>query len=199
MDSVAGPVVGHVTAAAPRPMRADARRNYERILVVAQEAFLEHGASASLDDIARQAGVGPGTLYRHFPNRSALLDAVYREHVGVICAKAYELAKSEPPFEALAVWLRDMAVNMSAHQGLKAAIAEEGLDLSACREMYYAAGDTLLDRAREIGAIRPGVDVADVFKLIHGCTQGTENSPDPTAQIDRILPIILDGLRAQTR
>jgi len=199
MDSVVDPVVDPVTAAAPRPMRADARRNYERILVVAREAFLEHGASASLDDIARQAGVGPGTLYRHFPNRSALLDAVYRENVDAICAKAYELAQSEPPFEALAEWLRFLAVNMSAHQGLKEAVAEENLDLTVWREMYYAAGDTLLDRAREIGALRPGVEVPDLFKLIHGCTQGTENSPDPTAQIDRILPIILDGLRAQPR
>jgi len=189
-------VVGGVTAAAPRPMRADARRNYERILAVAREAFLEHGAAASLDDIARRAGVGPGTLYRHFPNRSTLLDAVYRENVDQLCAGAYQLAKSEPPFEALSKWLRCLAVSMSAHQGLKAAIAEEGLDLSVCRELYYEAGNALLDRALEAGAIRPGIDVADIFKLIHGCTQGSENSPDPVGQIDRILPIIVDGLRA---
>jgi AcrR family transcriptional regulator len=181
-----------------RPMRADARRNYERILLVAREAFYEHGAAASLDDIARRAEVGPGTLYRHFPTRSALLDMVYREHVREICAEADALAQSQPPFEALAAWLRCVAVGMTANQGLKEATVAESLDLSACKEMYYTTGGELVDRAQEAGTVRPGVDINDVLKLVHATTQGSEKSPDPIGQIDRLLSIVLDGLRTRT-
>lgn len=186
-----------VAVAAPRPMRADARRNYERILVVAREAFVEHGAATSLDDIARRAGVGPGTLYRHFPTRSALVDRLFRDYVGEICAEAYLLAETEPPFEALAKWLRRMALGMATNQCLKEATVAENLDLTSCRDMYYEAGGLLLKRAQENGAVRTGIDLPDIFKLVHGTGMGAETSPDPVGQIDRLLPIVLDGLRAR--
>ena len=182
---------------APRQMRADARRNYERILVVAREAFFEHGAAASLDDIARRAEVGAGTLYRHFPNRSALLDAVYRDYAQEISDQAGELAAAAPPFEALTEWLRRLALSISRNQGLKEATVAENLDLTSCRDLYYRAGTMLLEAAQQAGAVRLGVDLADVFKFVHATTLGSENSPDPVAQIDRLLPIVFDGLRAR--
>ena len=181
--------------AGPRPMRADARRNYERILAVARQAFLEHGAAASLDDVARQAGVGAGTLYRHFPNRSALLDVVYREYAQELGDQAMALAAAEPPFEALAQWMRCLAVSMAQNQGLKEATVAENLDLNACREIYTVAGEKLLDAARDAGTIRDGVELPDIFKFVHAATLGTENSGDPAGQIDRLLPVIFDGLR----
>src|SRR3954452_21187219 len=89
-----------------RPQRADARRNVERLIAVAREAFAENGADASLDDIARRAGVGPGTLYRHFPNRMPLMESVYRDNVEALCASASELLSAPSPGEALAQWMR---------------------------------------------------------------------------------------------
>lgn len=183
-------------AVAPRPMRADARRNYERLLTVAREAFFEHGAAASLDDIARRAEVGAGTLYRHFPNRSALLDAVYREYAQEISDQADVLAETEPPFEALTKWLRCLALSMSQNQGLKEATVAENLDLTACRDLYHKAGNALLERAQAAGAVRAGIDLSDIFKFVHATTLGSENTPDPVVQIDRLLPVIFDGLRA---
>ena len=90
-----------------RPKRADARRNYERLLAAASAVFTERAADdASLEEIARRAGVGIGTLYRHFPTRQALLEAVYRDQVTALCARAGELASTEPPGRALTLWLR---------------------------------------------------------------------------------------------
>src|SRR5206468_1197163 len=91
---------------APHPLRADARRNRDRLIAAAREAFAERGADASLDDVARRAGVGPGTLYRHFPTRFALMEAVYRDGVEALCAEAYDLLSSSAPGDALASWLR---------------------------------------------------------------------------------------------
>src|SRR2546425_2195928 len=88
-------------------MRADARRNYEKLINAAREVFTEHGADASLDEIAKRAGVGPGTLYRHFPNRRALQEATYRDGVEQLCTKAYMLAESAEPEQALVAWLHE--------------------------------------------------------------------------------------------
>ena len=186
-----------VSVVAPRPMRADARRNYERILTVARQAFLDHGADASLDEIARRAEVGAGTLYRHFPNRSALLDAVYRDYIQGISDKADELSAALPPGEAFTEWVRYLAGSMCRNHGLKDATLAENLDLTACRELYHKAGASLLTAAQEVGAVRPGIDLNDVFKFVHAATLGSENSPNPQAQIDRLLPIVFDGLRGR--
>lgn len=189
--------VGVSSVIAPRPMRADARRNYERILAVAKQAFFEHGAAASLDDIARRAEVGPGTLYRHFPNRSALLDAVYREHAQAVSDQAEGLTASLPPVQALAAWLRCLALSISDNQGLKEATAAENLDLSACRDLYRTAGGALLAAAQETGEVRTDLDIGDVFKFVHATTMGTEKAEDRVAQIDRLLPVVLDALRVR--
>src|SRR3954447_17497648 len=103
-----------------KPMRADARRNYEKLLAAAREAFTQQGSSASLEDIARRAGVGIGTLYRHFPTRQALLEAVYLDEVDAVCQSAAALAEQEP-WDALAAWLRRFV----AYVATKKALADE--------------------------------------------------------------------------
>jgi len=180
-----------------RPMRADARRNYERLLVAARTAFTEHGADASLDDIARRAGVGPGTLYRHFPTRQALLEAVYRDGVEAICGRAYELLDAMPPEEALAAWLRAMADYVATKRGLAmalvASLGEEGSKLFAsCKQAMIAAGTAVLDAAKDAGAVRPDIDIKDVLKLVHAIGAATEQAPQDA---DRLLSLVLDGLR----
>jgi AcrR family transcriptional regulator len=180
-----------------RPMRADARRNYERLLAVARTAFLEHGADASLDDIARRAGVGSGTLYRHFPTRQALLEAVYRDGVEGICAKAYELLETMPPGEALAAWLRALADYVATKRGLSMAlVASLGEDhpevFVSCKEAMLEAGTAVLDAAKQAGAMRPDADIRDVLKLVHVVGAAAEQAPEDA---DRLLSLVLDGLR----
>jgi AcrR family transcriptional regulator len=185
----------------PRPMRADARRNYERLLVAARTAFTMHGADASLDDIARRAGVGPGTLYRHFPTRQALLEAVYRDGVEEMCSRAYELLDTMPPGEALAAWLRAMADYVATKRGLAmelvASLGEDGSELFAsCKQAMVAAGTALLDAAKEAGAVRPETDLKDVLKLVHAIGAATEQAPEDA---DRLLSLVLDGLWRRDR
>jgi AcrR family transcriptional regulator len=184
-----------------RPMRADARRNYERLLVAARTAFTKHGADASLDDIARRAGVGPGTLYRHFPTRQALLEAVYRDGVEEMCSRAYELLDTMPPGEALAAWLRAMADYVATKRGLAmelvASLGEDGSELFAsCKQAMVAAGTALLDAAKEAGAVRPETDLKDVLKLVHAIGAATEQAPEDA---DRLLSLVLDGLWRRDR
>src|SRR5215472_6770010 len=165
----------------PRPMRADAQRNYTRLLGAASAAFVEHGADdVSLEEIARRAGVGIGTLYRHFPTRQALLEAVYRDQVELLQARAEELLKAESPGDALADWLRAlMKFSSTKHSLTSALLATLGKDsdlLSSCAKVIRDAADALLDRAQEAGVVRPDAD---------------------SGRADRMLALILDGLRPQ--
>ena len=105
-------------------MRADARRNYERLLTAGREALSERGEQASMDDIAKRAGVGPGTLYRHFPTREALLAAVYREDVELMAKRATELGGALPPFDALVAWLHEQLAYTRAKLGLNAVLGD---------------------------------------------------------------------------
>src|SRR4029079_17158100 len=114
-------------AAAPaRARRADAQRNVERLIVAARDAFAAHGPNASLDDIARAAGVGAGTLYRHFPTRLALFEAVYRDSVERLCAEGERLSATEPAGQALVDWLQGFVTVVSQKRGLAAALTDEG-------------------------------------------------------------------------
>jgi AcrR family transcriptional regulator len=177
-------------------MRADARRNYERLVATAREAFTEHGLDATLDDIARRAAVGPGTLYRHFPTRESLLAAVYRDDVDALAARAGELARTRPPEEALAVWLRLQLDYIKHKRGLgaavKAMLGADSATLAWCRDTLRAAMGTLLANAQEVGVVRTDVDAADVLRLVHGVGTAAESAPE---QADRLLSIVLDGLR----
>ena len=183
-------------------MRADARRNRERLVAAAIAAFAEHGAEASLDDIARRAGVGPGTLYRHFPTRQALQEAAYLEGVHSLCAQAYSLFDALPADEALAAWMRALAGYLSTKRGLSAALMStldksSELFVSTHKAIREAVG-TLLDAAIADGTIRQDVNVGDILKLVNGIGLACETLPDRATQADHLLNIVIAGLRQPT-
>jgi AcrR family transcriptional regulator len=181
-----------------RPLRADARRNRERVMAAARDAFSENGEKATLDDIARRAGVGPGTLYRHFPDRESLLEAVYRDEIGALCARGQALAEHEQPREALADWLHMQFEYIKAHRGLGTAVKQmlgtDSATMIDCKTMMRVAIGDLLTRAQEAGDIRKEVQPDDVLRLVHGVVIATEHAPDAS---ERLLGFVLDGLRAQ--
>ena len=185
-----------------RPLRADARRNYEKLLTAAAQAFAEHGADdASLEEIARRAGVGIGTLYRHFPTRQALLEAAYRDQVEAVRVRAGELLASEAPGEALADWLRVLVAFSSTKRSLTSALLESfGKDsdlLSSCSAVICGAAETLLARAQEEGTVRPDADARDLIRLVHAVNIASQHATADPGQSDRLLGLILDGLRPQ--
>jgi AcrR family transcriptional regulator len=179
----------------PRPKRADARRNYDKLLVAARDAFAEAGTAASLEDIARRAGVGIGTLYRHFPTRQHLLEAAYVDEVEAMGRSAADLADL-PPWEALEAWLRRyvrFAVTKKAlAQGLLEYSSEDAEVFRVCRGMLVGAGEPLLRRAQEAGEVRPDTTFLDVSRMVGAIA--TIQSADEE-QVERILAVALDGLR----
>jgi AcrR family transcriptional regulator len=183
----------------PRPMRADARRNYERIVAIAREAFAEHGAEAPLDDIARRAGVGAGTLYRHFPGREALIEAVYRDDIERLAGQAHELIKEHDPEEALARWMRAQVQFVSRKRGLastlKALLDKDSETFALCKTMMNDAVEALLSGAQSSGVVRTDIRPRDLLLLGHGVGMATESQPEAA---DRLLRIMLDGLRPPT-
>jgi AcrR family transcriptional regulator len=195
-ESASGSTGGNVVSPPDRPQRADARRNYERLVTVAREAFTEHGAEASLDDIARRAAVGPGTLYRHFPRREALLAAVYREDVEALAEQANDLAATLPPDEALHAWLRLQLDYLKAKRGLGSALttmlANDSETLAWCKDTLRGALRDLLVRAQQAGVVRADVDPPLVLRLVHGVGVASESAPEDA---DRLLAVVLDGLR----
>lgn len=182
-------------ALAARPKRADARRNYEKVLAAAREAFAEGGESTSLEEIARRAGVGIGTLYRHFPSRQALLEALYLDEVNEVCKSAAGLDGADP-WEALSGWFE----RFIAYLGTKRALAHELLDymdvdaplFKSCRASLFTAGEPLLKRAQDAGEVRPDVDFADVMQMVMGIAKIPTND---YSQTRRMLRIAFDGLR----
>jgi AcrR family transcriptional regulator len=180
-------------------LRADARRNRERLIVVAREAFNEHGMGTPLDDIARRAQVGPGTLYRHFPTREDLMVAVYRSDVDLIAARADTLAAELPPLEALTTWLREQLDYISHRHGLGAAVktmlGTESETMEYCKMTMRAAGLRLLRPAQEAGLIRADVDAPTVLRLVHAVGIATETAPE---QSPVMLDVVLAGLRTDT-
>ncbi len=180
-----------------RPRRADARRNYDKLIAAGREAFTEDGRGASLEDIARRAGVGIGTLYRHFPSRQDLLEAVYVEEVDALCRSAVDLAE-EPPWEALVAWLHRFVGYLATKQ----ALAEELLAYNdrdadvfkACRAAMFAGGEPLLVRAQEAHVVRTDTDITEVIQLVGGIAKIQTAAPE---QLDRLLDMALDGLRFQ--
>jgi AcrR family transcriptional regulator len=178
-----------------RPKRADARRNYDKLIAAAREAFTEEGGSASLEEIARRAGVGIGTLYRNFPTRPDLLEAVYVEEVEAVCQTAEELMV-DPPWEALVAWLHRfldyIATKQALSQELFSYLGREADVFRGCRSAFYAAGEKLLVRAQEAGVVRTDVAIDDVVMLVAGISKMPSTSP---GQVPRILDIALEGLR----
>lgn len=185
--------------AAARGMRADARRNYHALLGAARAALDEHGRDAPLDDIARRAGVGIGTLYRHFPTRQALLEAVFQDGMETLAVEARRLMASDPPGPALDRWLRLNMERATTYRGLAASVMvtllDEGSDLYvACRDMR-AAGSALVARAQEAGALRRDVELSDLLMLVHGIAWASQQSRRLDDRADRLLTLAMDGLR----
>jgi AcrR family transcriptional regulator len=188
---------GSVADHGPR-MRADARRSRAKLLDAATAAFAEHGADAPLEDIARRAGVGIGTLYRHFPTRVDLQAAVYQSQVETVCAAADEYVTSTAPDQALAGWLRAMTTYLTTKRGLSRALVDAlGKDsqlISSCWGAMTEAAERLMTRAQRAGVLRDDIKPVDVLRLVHGVVIATEQSPQDT---DRLLGLMLDGLRAR--
>jgi AcrR family transcriptional regulator len=174
-----------------RPQRADAQRNFDALLAAARDAFAQHGLTASLEEIARRAGVGIGTLYRNFPTRQDLFDSVYVDEVGALCDTARELA-DRPPWEALAAWLTRFVGYAATKRAIHEALNRDSEMFRGCREALYAAGEPLLRRAQEVGAARRDVTFADLLYLVNGVS--TVEFADE-AQRARVLTVALDGIR----
>ncbi|GGT31575.1 TetR/AcrR family transcriptional regulator [Streptomyces chromofuscus] len=178
--------------ASRRPHRKDAARNYDALLAAAREAFAEHGADASLEDIARRAGVGIGTLYRNFPTRRHLFESVYAGEVDDLCQVAQEVADHEP-WEALTAWLHRFTGYIVTKRAVREALNDESEIFQACRDSMYAAGAPLFERAQRAGAARADMEFGDLLRMVAGIT--STNFTDD-AQRDRVLSIALDGVRA---
>ncbi|MFC8720925.1 TetR/AcrR family transcriptional regulator [Kitasatospora sp. NPDC057198] len=190
------------TGPAPRPMRADARRNYDRIVAAAESLVAEYGAEASLEEIARHAGVGSATLHRHFPSRQLLLEAVFKGRVEALCAEARDLLSAPDPGAALVTWLRAVGAHAVANRGLGASLVHGARDGdptlgSTCHAMITSAGGELLDRARHMNAVRPDVTIARLLKLVGAIAQATEEDPEGPGEADRLLDLAIDGVRAR--
>jgi AcrR family transcriptional regulator len=181
-----------VEAGLTRPLRADARRNYDALVNAARDAFTEQGTSASLEDIARRAEVGIGTLYRHFPTRDALVEAVYVEEVERVVRDSDEIAEHEP-WESLTLWMRRLANFGSTKRVLIEGLNRESPVLMNCRSILWDAGRPILERAQHAGAARSDVTIADAMRLVHGVSAVVFPTDEDR---DRVVGLAIDGLRA---
>jgi AcrR family transcriptional regulator len=181
----------------PRPKRADARRNYERLLTEARTAFIEQGTDTPLEEIARRADVGIGTLYRHFPDRTALIEAAFQSKVDAIVEAAGEQLKATSPTEGLTTWLRSLITASMQFRGVGAALVGSEATLAACKTPLREAGRALLERAQQAGEVRQDADIPDLLRLTHAIGLAAEAVPEDPELADRLLALTVDGLRAR--
>jgi len=174
-----------------RPQRADARRNFDALLESGRAAFAENGSEASLEDVARRAGVGIGTLYRNFPTREAFLEALYVEEIAALVRVSDESAALEPG-AAFRAWIDRFLEYAKNKKALIEGLNRESDTLKQCRVVMYAAGEPVLKRAQAAGAIRADVDIQDVLFMVSGIA-GVAFTDD--AQRARVLQLALDGLK----
>jgi AcrR family transcriptional regulator len=181
-----------------RPLRADARRNRERLLEVAVRAFSQDGPDATLEGIAREAGVGIGTLYRHFPTREALVEAAYRNELARLCDAVPDLLAALPADAALRAWMDRFVDYMTTKRGmsdaLRAVVASGGNPFAQSRDRLLGAVEALVAAAEEDGTLRPGLDPTDVLTGLTGVTLAA-GRPEQRAQAGRLLDLLVDGLR----
>ncbi|MBB2949119.1 AcrR family transcriptional regulator [Actinoplanes lutulentus] len=177
--------------------RADARRNYALLLAVAEQAVADQGADASLEQIARTAGVGSGTVRRHFPTRHALLEAVFRKRMDTLADRARELAGRPDSPAALLEWLGAVLSFAATTRGVAEALnrghlADAGEFCASAR--LSEAGGPLVARAVAGGGLAPGVTIADLLDLITGIALATEHHPDGVDQAKRLLDLTINGV-----
>ncbi len=180
---------------ARRPQRADALRNHQKILAAAREAFAESGESTTIEEIARRADVGIGTLYRHFPTRHELVQELYLEEVEDLCRSAEGLGDGDP-WDALNRWFELFIPYIATKQVLAQELVsapDDGRPLMlGCRAALQTAGEPLLTRAQEAGVVRTDVTIAQVIQMVAGIAKTPSDDP---AQLVHLVHIALDGLR----
>lgn len=188
-------VAAHI---ARRPKRADGIRNYDTILATARRAFEVAGADASLEDIAAQAGVAIGTLYRHFPTRASLVEAATRDGLATLIAHADQLSASLPPFEALRSWMSAVVTHFSTFRGLVGILTrsmyDEGTPSHAACTSMHASGARLLYAAQATGEVRADLTADELFDLLAGAAWVRENSHPGVDGSVRFLDLVLDGI-----
>ncbi len=179
-----------------RAMRADARRNYERLVDAARKVFADQGGGASMEAIAKQAGLGVGTLYRHFPKRIDVVEAVYRDDVELLAGSAERGLTELEPWTGLEAWLRayvDYGRSKRTFLNELHEAFEKNPDLKpASRDRIWGACDRVLRRAQEAGVARRDIDGADLMQLVSPMCMNSTLTPD---QGERLLGMVLDGLR----
>lgn len=193
-----GPPAG--TAAIRRPLRADAQRNYERLVSAARAVLTERGSEASMEEIAKRAGVGVGTLYRHFPRRIDLVEAVYREDVESLATLAASVAADATPWDALVQWL-DGFVRYAQAKPVFLTELHEAFEKSPelaleSREKIRIAAGLVLQRAQQAGVARDDIDAADLMQLVGGMCMARNASLERN---ERLLTLVLDGIRTTAR
>jgi AcrR family transcriptional regulator len=183
---------------ARRKPRADALRNRERILEIAKQAFTRSGANISLDDVARQAGIGAGTLYRHFPTRDVLLEAVYRTEVEKLAAAERKFAETMPPIEALRAWMLLFVDYIATKQiiapALNTLVGEHCKVFEASGVQIIGAINSLVKRAIKSGDIRPDLDPLDLLRALIGVSN-VASAPDWQQSARRLVHILIVGSR----
>ena len=181
-----------------RKPRADAQRNRERILEVAKQEFTRVGANASLEDIAKKAGVGPGTLYRHFPTRDGLIEAVHRAEVEKLAAAARDFAEAKPPLEALRAWMLLFVDHIAAKQiiapALNSMVGGASKLYEGGRDRIRGAIEALVKRAIQSGDIRSDLDPFDLLRALIGVAS-VASSPDWQQSAKRLVDILIAGSR----
>jgi len=182
----------------PETLRADAARNRQKLLETAGELFSEEGTDASLEEIAKRAGVGIGTLYRHFPTREALVEAAYRNEVARVCAAAEQLLAEHPPEVALAEWMQRYAAYVTAKRGMKDAlqsvVASNSELFAESRRRLVTAVAALLEAGAAAGSLRPDADADDVLRAMSAIWMTIDEE-----QAQRVLALLMDGLRYGTK
>ena len=183
---------------AQRRPRADAQRNRERILEIAKEAFTRSGVNISLDDVAKQAGVGAGTLYRHFPTRDALLEAVYRTEVEKLAAAEAEFARTMPPVEALRAWMLLFVDYIAAKQiiapALNTIVGGPSRLFESSGDLIKSAIEGLVTRAIKSGGLRPDLEPLDLLRALVGVSN-VASTPDWPQSAKRLVEILILGSR----
>jgi AcrR family transcriptional regulator len=181
---------------APRRPRKDAQLNRERILEVAKTAFTRHGAEASLDEIAKQAGVGAGTLYRHFPTRDALIEAVYRNEVEKLAAASGELAAMLSPIQALRAWMLLLVDYIAAKHiiapALNSVVGGPSRLYESSRSLIQGAMESLVESAKDAGDIRRDTDASDLLRAMIGVSL-VSSGPEWQQSAKRLVDILIAG------